>query len=88
MNRTQGAGASVPKTEGGGFGERITMTTEIITQCHGLMSLMDEKFSGPSPEESKVCGTRPSAGLLSDVCELQDTATNLRNRLNDLVKML
>ena len=88
MNRTHEAGASVAKTEGGGIGDRINRITEIITKCHGLMSAMDEKFSGPGPEGAKVSGTRSSAGLLSDVCELHDMATSLRDRLNDLVKML
>ena len=88
MSGAQGTGGAAPKTEGVGIGERITMTTEIITQCHGLMSAMDEKFNGPSPEESKVCGTRPSGGLLTNICELHDTTTRLRDRLNDWVKKL
>ena len=64
------------------------MTMDVITQCHGIVSAMNEAFEGPGPEGPKTSGSRPSAGLLSDICELQDTATRLRDRLDDLVKKL
>ena len=85
-------GRTVEKAEmKGGIGERIIVTMDVITQCHGIVSAMNEAFEGPGPtgpEGAKTSGNRPSAGLLSDVCELQDTVTRLRDRLDELIRKL
>ena len=72
----------------GGIRERIGMTMDIITQCHGILCTMDEKYSGPIPEGPKVSSGGPNAGLLADAIELQEMATSLRDRLDEWVKKL
>ena len=88
MNGPQTRGAGAAKMEGGGIGERISVTMDVITQCHGIVSALNEVFEGPGPEGPKTSGNRPSAGLLSDISELQDTVTRLRDRLDELIRKL
>ena len=92
MNGPQIRAGSAANTDGGGIGERITTTMDIITQCHGILNAMDERFNGPMPEVPKTAGGhtsgRSSAGLLADVIELQEVTTNLRDRLDRWVKKL
>ena len=86
--RYEKGGLAVAKEEASGIGEYVNSTIEILTNCHAIVCRMDEKFCGPIPEAPKTAGARSSAGLLSDVMELQGVAKNLQDRLSEWVKRL